>query len=68
MKISLVIVALLTVLIFLSQTFLIMAQTETQHYKVIKTVKDFEIRLPEIQPRGNFSQLSLRIAEHLRHV
>ncbi len=45
MKISLVIVALLTVLIFLSQTFLIMAQTETQHYKVIKTVKDFEIRL-----------------------
>jgi hypothetical protein len=45
MKKSLVIIALLTVLVFLSQTFLIMAQTETQNYKVIKTVKDFEIRL-----------------------
>ncbi len=45
MKMSLIIIAILTLLVFLSQTYLIMAQTETQNYKVIKSLKDFEIRL-----------------------
>jgi hypothetical protein len=45
MKMSLLIIAILTLLVFLSQTYLIMAQTETQNYKVIKPLKDFEIRL-----------------------
>ena len=45
MKLALIIVAVVTVLIITSQIYFIMAKTETQPYKIVKTEKDFEIRL-----------------------
>ena len=45
MKATLIIIALIATLIFISQIYFSMAQTETQPYRIIKTEKDFEIRL-----------------------
>ena len=45
MKITIIILVTLTTLILISQTYFTMAKTETQAYKIIKTEKDFEIRL-----------------------
>ena len=45
MKIILIIIAILSALITSSQIYFNMAKTETQPYKIIKTEKDFEIRL-----------------------
>jgi len=45
MKITIIILVTLTILILISQTYFTMAKTETQAYKIIKTEKDFEIRL-----------------------
>ena len=45
MKTTLIILAIVLALVFISQLYFIMAKTETQAYKIIKTEKDFEIRL-----------------------
>lgn len=45
MKLTLIIIAVLTVLLIISQLYFTMAQTETQPYRIIKTEKEFEIRL-----------------------
>ena len=45
MKIMLIILAVLFSLVIISQTYFIMATSETQPYQVIKKEKDFEIRL-----------------------
>ena len=45
MKIVLIVGTSLIILIIISQIYLIMAKTETQPYQIIKTEKDFEIRL-----------------------
>lgn len=45
MKITLITIAVLAILILISQLYLIMAKTETQPYRIIKTETDFEIRL-----------------------
>jgi hypothetical protein len=45
MKLALIIGAIFTTLFILSQIYFTMANTETQRYKIIKTTKDFEIRL-----------------------
>ena len=45
MKIFLIVVAILFSLISISQIYLFMEKTETQPYKIIKTEKEFEIRL-----------------------
>jgi len=45
MKLILIIIAILSALITSSQIYFNMAKTETQPYKIIKTEKDFEIRL-----------------------
>jgi len=45
MKLILIIIAISTSLIIISQLYITMAKTETQPYRIIKTEKDFEIRL-----------------------
>ena len=45
MKLTIIILIIFTTLILISQVYFAMAKTETQPYKVIKTEKDFEIRL-----------------------
>jgi len=45
MKIALIIATVFITLLIISQTYLAMANTETQPYRIIKTEKDFEIRL-----------------------
>ena len=45
MKLTIIIVAVLSILLIISQIYFAMAKTETQPYQVIKTDKDFEIRL-----------------------
>ena len=45
MKITIIVLIIFTTLILISQVYFAMAKTETQPYKVIKTEKDFEIRL-----------------------
>lgn len=45
MKIALIILMILVILTIISQLYFTMAKTETQPYQVIKTEKDFEIRL-----------------------
>ena len=45
MKTILIILAVLIALVIISQLYFAMAKTETQRYKVIKSEKDFEIRL-----------------------
>ncbi len=45
MKLTLIIVGIFTTLVIISQLYFIMAKTETQPYRIIKTEKDFEIRL-----------------------
>jgi len=45
MKLILIVVVVVSVLIICVQTYFAMAQTETQPYSVLKTEKDFEIRL-----------------------
>ncbi len=45
MKFTLIILAIVTTLSILSQKYFTMANTETQAYRIIKTEKDFEIRL-----------------------
>ncbi|MFP5081722.1 SOUL family heme-binding protein [Pedobacter sp. JCM 36344] len=45
MKLTLIMAAVLTTLLVISQLYFTMAKTETQPYRVIKTEKEFEIRL-----------------------
>jgi hypothetical protein len=45
MKIIFIVAGSLIILLISSQIYFIMAKTETQAYKIIKTEKDFEIRL-----------------------
>jgi len=45
MKIIIIVFAILVMLTIISQLYLTMVTTETQPYKIIKTEKDFEIRL-----------------------
>ncbi len=45
MKLALIIAAVIIGLVIISQIYFTMAKTETQAYKIIKTQKDFEIRL-----------------------
>jgi len=45
MKLALVIIAIFTILLIFSQIYFTMAKTETQPYRIIKTERDFEIRL-----------------------
>ena len=45
MKLTLIIVGIFTTLVIISQLYFTMAKTETQPYRIIKTEKDFEIRL-----------------------
>lgn len=45
MKTTLIILTIVTTLIISSQIYFTMAKTETQPYRIIKTEKDFEIRL-----------------------
>jgi len=45
MKVILIVIAILTTLVIISQIYFTMAKTETQPYRIIKTEKDFEIRL-----------------------
>jgi len=45
MKIISILLLILATFIISSQVYLAMAQTETQAYKIIKTEKDFEVRL-----------------------
>lgn len=45
MKITILIFAFLNILVIISQTYFIMAKTETQPYRVIKIEKEFELRL-----------------------
>jgi len=45
MKLTLIIIAIFTTLILTSQLYFKMAKTETQAYNIIKTGKDYEIRL-----------------------
>lgn len=44
MKLTLIVIAIITGVFILSQIYFIMAKTETQPYKIIKSEKDFEIR------------------------
>lgn len=44
MKLTLIVIAIIAGVFILSQIYLIMAKTETQPYKIIKSEKDFEIR------------------------
>jgi uncharacterized protein YxeA len=45
MKTTLIILGIITFLILISQIYFTMAKTETQPYRIIKTEKNFEIRL-----------------------
>lgn len=45
MKTTFIVLAIITTLIISSQIYFAMAKTETQAYRIIKTEKDFEIRL-----------------------
>jgi len=45
MKLIIIVIAVLTTLILISQIYFIMATSETQPYQIIKKEKDFEIRL-----------------------
>jgi len=45
MKLALVIIAIFTILLIFFQIYFTMAKTETQPYRIIKTERDFEIRL-----------------------
>ena len=58
MKNSLIILGIITVLILISQIYFIMAKTETQPYQIIKTKKDFEIRL---YPPATIATISLNV-------
>jgi len=56
MKITLLILALFITFIIISQLYFKMAKTETQAYKIIKTEKDFEIRL---YPSATMASISM---------
>ena len=45
MKLTVIIIAVLSIVLIISQIYFMMAKTETQPYQVIKADKDFEIRL-----------------------
>ncbi len=45
MKLAIFVIAILSILLIISQLYFAMAKTETQPYQVIKSDKDFEIRL-----------------------
>jgi effector-binding domain-containing protein len=45
MKLTFIILAILLALLLISQIYFLMSKTETQPYSIIKTEKDFEIRL-----------------------
>jgi len=57
MKIALIIVAIFFILLIISQIYFNMANTETQSYRIIKTEKDFEIRL---YPSATMATISMK--------
>lgn len=61
MKIALLLIALLTILIILSQAYFVMVKTETQAYKIIKTERDFEIRL---YPPATMATISMAVKSY----
>ena len=56
MKITIIIIAVLSIVLIISQLYLTMAKTETQPYQVIETDKDFEIRL---YPSATMASISM---------
>lgn len=58
MKLALIIVALFISSITISQLYFIMAKTESQPYQVIKSEKDFEIRL---YPSATMATISMNV-------
>ncbi|WP_026063270.1 SOUL family heme-binding protein [Pedobacter arcticus] len=61
MKILLIMAAILTSLLFISQLYFTMAKTETQPYRVIKTEKEFEIRL---YPSATMATVSMNVSSY----
>ncbi len=61
MKLILIIIAILTAVLFISQLFFIMANTETQPYQIIKTEKDFEIRK---YPSATMATVSMNVKNY----
>ena len=57
MKLTLIVIAIITGVFILSQIYFIMAKTETQPYKIIKSEKDFAIQFlpknPTLQPNNH---------------
>ncbi len=58
MKITFIILAAFTALIIISQIYFAMAKTETQAYRIIKTEKDYEIRL---YPPATMASISMNV-------
>ena len=58
MKTILIIAAIVAILIIISQLYFAMANTETQPYQIIKTEKDFEIRL---YPPATMATISMAV-------
>lgn len=58
MKILLIMAAIITSLILISQLYFTMAKTETQPYQVIKTEKEFEVRL---YPSATMATVSMNV-------
>lgn len=58
MKLTLIVAAIIISLIIISQIYFTMAKTETQPYKIIKTEKDFEIRM---YPSATMATISMGV-------
>ena len=56
MKLTVIIIAVLSIVLIIFQLYFTMAKTETQPYQVIKTDKDFEIRL---YPSATMASISM---------
>lgn len=61
MKTLLIMAAIVTSLLFISQLYFTMAKTETQPYHVIKTEKEFEIRL---YPSATMATVSMNVSSY----
>lgn len=58
MKIAFIVIAIFILLLIISQLYFKMAKTETQLYKILKTEKDFEIRL---YPPATMATISMNV-------
>ncbi len=61
MKIFLILAVTLTSLILIFQLYFIMAKTETQPYQVLKTAKEFEVRL---YPSATMATVSMNVSSY----